>query len=100
MADDFGACRAFLTASEHVIPKLPVREWHVAEKGRDGSLGTLEQPLQTIQLAVERARPGDQIIVHPGVYPNPVKITRGGTKEKPIVIRAAKKWQAILHSNR
>jgi hypothetical protein len=100
LSDENGACGAFGPETSSFSPNAPTREWHVSEKGRDGSNGTMDEPVRTIQFAVDRARPGDQIIVHPGIYPNPVKIKRGGTKERPIVLRAAKKWEAILDSNR
>ena len=78
----------------------PPREWHVSETGHDGRDGSAGQPVRTIQFAVDRARPGDTIVVHPGLYADPVRITRGGTKDRPIVIRAAEKWKAVLDCNR
>ena len=71
-----------------------------AKRGRDGRDGSAGQPVRTIQFAVDRAKPGDTIIVHPGLYAEPVRITRGGTQDRPIVIRAAEKWQAVLDSSR
>jgi Right handed beta helix region/Periplasmic copper-binding protein (NosD) len=100
LADDAGPCGAFPAAGDSPIDFGPGRQWHVSEKGRDGLDGSAGQPVRTIQFAVDRARPGDTIIVHAGVYPDPVHIMRGGTKERPIVIRAAEPWQAVLDSNR
>jgi hypothetical protein len=100
LADGTGPCGAFPVADNEFAGLGPPREWHVSETGRDGRDGSGEAPVRTIQFAVDRAKPGDTIIIHPGVYPDPVRITRGGTKERPIVIRAAKRWQAILDSNR
>jgi parallel beta-helix repeat protein len=100
LADERGPCGAFPAAGDTAIAFGPGRQWHVSETGRDGAEGSVEQPVRTIQFAVERARPGDVIIVHPGIYPDPVRVTRGGTKERPIVIRAATQWQAVLDSNR
>ena len=107
LADERGPCGAFpAESSEGRAPSSPnldfgpPREWHVSETGRDGADGSAEQPVRTIQFAVDRARPGDTVIVHPGVYPEPVSISRGGTKERPIVIRAAEQGKAILDSNR
>jgi len=100
LADKAGPCGAFPTVGESQIQFGPSRQWHVSEKGRDGADGSAEQPARTIQFAVDRSRPGDTVIVHPGIYPEPIRITRGGTKDRPIVIRAAKRWEAILDSNR
>jgi hypothetical protein len=100
LADDRGPCGAFAAPGDSQVDFGAVREWHVSEKGRDGSDGSADQPVRTIQFAVDRARPGDTIVVHAGVYSDAVRIVRGGTKERPIVLRAAEKWQAVLDSNR
>ena len=108
LADESGPCGAFPAAlraapspdEETMDEGWPARQWHVSETGRDGRDGSAEQPVRTIQFAVDRARPGDTIIVHPGLYPDPVRITRGGTKDRPITIRAAEQWKAVLDSNR
>ena len=42
----------------------------------------------TIQSAVDKARPGDEVVIGPGVYFESVKIDCRGTAEHPIVIRA------------
>ena len=51
--------------------------------------GTKERPFSTISEAAAAVNPGDTVIVNPGIYYESVDITRAGTKEKPIVIRAA-----------
>ena len=100
MAGGAGPCGALPAIGEGDRDLPPPRQWHVSEQGRDGADGSLEQPVRTIQFAVDRARPGDTILVHPGLYPAPVRITRGGTEERPLVIRATERWKAILDSNR
>jgi len=91
---------AFPAIGDAKLDLGPPREWHVSETGRDGRDGSAGQPVRTIQFAVDRAKPGDTIVVHPGLYADPVRLTRGGTKDRPIIIRAAEKWQAVLDSNR
>lgn len=76
------------------------RRWFIAPRGRDAAPGDENRPLRTVQAAVDRAVPGDEIILLPGIYPHPIHVTRGGTADKPLVIRAAKRWTAILDSNR
>ena len=39
--------------------------------------------------AAEAARPGDTVLVRPGVYREEVRIPRGGTAQAPIVFRSA-----------
>ena len=91
---------AFPAAGDAQLDLGPPREWHVSETGRDGRDGSAGQPVRTIQFAVDRAKPGDTIVVHAGLYADPVRITRGGTKDRPIVVRAAERWKAVLDSNR
>jgi hypothetical protein len=100
LADDRGPCGAYPVGTDTPMEFPEAREWHVSERGREGAEGSLEDPVLSIQFAIDRARPGDVITVHPGVYPHPVHITRGGTPDKPLVIRAGAKWEAILDSNR
>jgi len=57
----------------------------------------------TIQSAVDRARPGDEVVVGPGVYFGSVKVGCRGTAEKPIVIRAdklEKDWVIVTGADR
>jgi len=91
---------AFAVVSEDETPVESSRTWHVQVDGINGRSGDQEEPLQTIQHAIDRARPGDTVLVHPGIYPSAVSIRRGGTKERPIVLKSVEKWGAVLDSNR
>ncbi len=67
--------------------------WHVATTGSDSQPGTAGQPFRTWQQAIDRAAPGDTILVRPGVYRVSgrqgygARITRSGTKAAPITLR-------------
>ncbi len=67
--------------------------WHVATNGSDQNAGTARQPLRSWQAAIDRAKPGDRILIQPGTYHvngdrgYGVRIRRSGTKAKPITIR-------------
>jgi hypothetical protein len=63
----------FRTRPEFVFP-APLR---VIEVRNDAEL----------RAAVKRARPGDEIRVHPGTYRGGLTVTRSGTAEHPVVIR-------------
>lgn len=76
------------------------RDWHVSPTGRDGSAGTEAAPVRTVQFAVDRSGPGDTILLHPGIYTDPIRISAGGTADRPLKLRAVKKWEAILDSGR
>lgn len=59
----------------------------VAPNGDDANPGTLEQPLATIQHAVDLARAGDTIAVRSGTYHEQVVMRHSGSEGKPIVLR-------------
>ncbi len=42
--------------------------YYVAERGKDGGAGTEKAPWKTLAHAAERVRPGDTVMVRPGVY--------------------------------
>ena len=60
---------------------------HVSADGSDENPGTAEEPWATLQRAVDAAKPGDTILVGPGVYAGCV-IRRSGSPEAPIVLKA------------
>lgn len=64
----------------------------VAPEGSDSNPGTRDQPLETIQFAIDRAQPGDTVALEPGVHTSgepdqPVGMTkRAGDPDEPITI--------------
>ena len=44
------------------------REYHVAVTGNDNNGGTVSSPYRTISRAAQIAQPGDEIVVHSGIY--------------------------------
>jgi parallel beta-helix repeat protein len=60
---------------------------HVSADGSDENPGTAEEPWATLQRAVDAAKPGDTILVGPGVYAGCV-IRNSGSPEAPIVLKA------------
>jgi hypothetical protein len=74
-----------------VCPAAGATTWHVlGSTGDDGNTGaSVDAPLRTIQRAADLAQPGDEIIVHGGIYRERVKPPRGGTSPtKRITYRA------------
>jgi hypothetical protein len=76
------------------------RTWHVSPSGRDGAAGKADAPLRRVQEAVDRARPGDTILLQPGIYSEPVRFDHGGSEGKPITLRAVERWKAVLDGAR
>jgi hypothetical protein len=61
---------------------------YVAPNGNNSNSGSsASSPLRTIQTAVERAQPGDRIILAPGRYFQDVDTVRSGTATQPITIQ-------------
>lgn len=75
-------------------------EWHVDNRnGSDASDGrSVETSFATIQHAVDAAKPGDTILVAPGVYHEHVIFRRGGEADAPILLQAKEsgKYETVL----
>lgn len=65
-------------------------------KAADTNAGTAEAPLKTISAAAKIVKPGDEVIVRPGVYREAVGLSVSGTKDAPIVFRSEEKHQAVI----
>jgi nitrous oxidase accessory protein NosD len=87
------------TRAEDESDRKP-RDWHVSPAGRDGAEGKSGSPLRSIQEAADRARAGDTILLHPGIYTDPVVFDHGGSDGRPITLRATDRWKAILDGAR
>lgn len=58
--------------------------------------GTKENPFKQINEAARIAKPGDEIIVAPGVYREYVNPVNGGTEDKRITYRSAEYRKAVI----
>lgn len=76
----------------------PPRAWYVDPSGGADkpAVGTREHPLRTLQLALDRANPGDRVVLLPGLYLGTHVLAHGGTGEAPIVIEASPAGRAVL----
>lgn len=65
-------------------------EYHVSSDiGSDSNLGTADMPFRTIQKAADSVVAGDTVIIEDGTYYETVTLRTSGTKDKPIVFKAA-----------
>lgn len=67
-----------------------INQIHVSKQGNDSNNGSKSAPLLTIGKAAERVKPGMEIVIHEGTYREFINPTISGTKEQPIIFRAAK----------
>ncbi|MEA3367523.1 MAG: DUF1565 domain-containing protein, partial [Planctomycetota bacterium] len=90
----------FLTAAGLVLAAVaaaaPAAEIVVAPDGDDAAPGTHAAPLATIQSAIDRARPGDTVLVRGGTYRQTVRLTRSGRQGAPIRLLAMPGEEVIL----
>lgn len=63
----------------------PERRVFVSSQAAGAGDGTKARPFRSLQIALNRAKPGDQIIVAPGAYA-PSVIKRSGTPSNPIIV--------------
>ncbi len=80
-----------------IMKKRNSTEYHVSVQGSDRHSGNAAAPLRTIQAAANRAKPGDVITVHAGIYREYVDPPRGGTADdQRIIYRAAAGEQVAI----
>lgn len=67
----------------------------------DGNPGTDDQPLRTIQTAVERVQPGQRVRIHGGVYREMIEPVRGGDGPMAMIaIEAAPGERVVVSGSR
>ncbi|KAL3466122.1 hypothetical protein BJX64DRAFT_274673 [Aspergillus heterothallicus] len=80
------------------LPAVLAVDIYVSPNGSDSAAGTLDAPLQTIQLAVDQASAGDIIYLRGGTYSptTNIQITKSGTSSAPYVLRAYEGESVII----
>ncbi|MBT4819704.1 MAG: right-handed parallel beta-helix repeat-containing protein, partial [Lentisphaerae bacterium] len=83
----FSVLTAAVTAAEYHVSKTT---------GSDDGPGTSQTPFRTLAKGTSRLQPGDDLIIHGGVYREPMALPRSGEPDKPIRIRALPGTQVTL----
>ena len=79
----------------------PAQSWHVsAENGSDLNDGSEARPFRTVFRAAMATLPGDEVIVHRGVYEESVTVPCGGLPDQPVVYRNARRETVWLDGSR
>ena len=78
------------------LAALQAAEFHVAPTGNDTSPGTEQNPLRTIQAAVDRMQAGDVCLIQAGTYREAVKIEKSGSLGRTLRLQATPGEKVIL----
>jgi hypothetical protein len=69
---------------------------YVSPSGSDAGPGTLAQPWQTVQKALDTLQPGERALVREGVYEQNLRINRAGTPAATVTVEAYPGERAVL----
>lgn len=64
--------------------------YYVSTGGSDTQEGVIASPFATLRHALEKAQPGDSILLGEGIYHERVEITKSGSEGKPITIEGSR----------
>jgi hypothetical protein len=78
------------TTEAEETPTEELATIYVAPDGDDENAGTEDNPMATIQAALESVQPGQTIHLKPGEYPGPVLTETSGEADDPITITGSK----------
>jgi Right handed beta helix region/Protein of unknown function (DUF1565) len=74
-------------ASPTPVAPPPTAFLHVSPTGSDSGDGSAGAPMRTIQAGLDKATPGTQITLAPGVYREQLHTVRDGSPDAPITIK-------------
>lgn len=71
-------------------------QYYVNQSAKTEGDGSKDRPFKKIGDAAKIARPGDEVIVAPGIYRELVSPANGGTREEPIIYRSEEPLGAVI----
>jgi len=80
-------------------PKFVETATRTIPKAYDGGQIIEATPEKGLPAAIEQARPGDIILLRPGIYKGSFEPDKSGTSERPIVFRGPENGEAILEAD-
>jgi len=75
-----------VTTRSNLLPLPKGKVIHVCPTGSDSADGGKDAPLATITHAMDQAKPGDVVVLAPGIYRQSVRIAKSGTPGAPILL--------------
>jgi len=94
--DNRGAVVTSSSVLVNVVPGSTGKTYYVSATGSDQDGGTLTAPFKTISKAAVLAGPGDTVLIGPGTYREAVRLSTGGTQDKPIVFKAIQPGTVVI----
>jgi len=93
---DGGDAKRSFTVKTRAVPKAPepVRTLHLYAPGTGGE--RLAPSFESLAKVVAELRPGDLLLVHPGMHEGNVKFKARGTPERPVVIRGTDRDACVI----
>jgi hypothetical protein len=81
-----------------LLPTALADSIYVSPTGSSSGSGSITSPLNSIQSAVDLAKPGDTIYLRGGTYSptSNIQITKSGTSSKPYILRAYEGEKVII----
>jgi hypothetical protein len=90
------AASLLLILTMSIAPASAGQEYHVSPSGDDANDGSPAAMLQSISEAARRARAGDVVTVHEGIYRERVNPPRGGTGEADRIVYQAVPGEVVV----
>lgn len=93
-----GVAAAVVGQSVGLTPAPPdaASEIYVSPSGSTGGNGTFARPLGSLQAALDRARPGQDVVLREGRYAGEVNFRADGRKGAPIILRPYRDERVVI----
>ncbi|QEG22731.1 DUF1565 domain-containing protein [Mariniblastus fucicola] len=80
-------------------PRNLLASLYVSPSGDDANVGSIDQPFQTINAAIQLAQPGDQVLIREGTYRETIQSVRSGDAANPITIQSYNGEEVVVSAS-